>query len=79
MRWRIGADFPHRPSSWPVRLRASSGLTATCAPARNNSSVWQKVRLSGVLDEIEQFKNELGYELIAKRLGIQPLSRHQGG
>ncbi len=41
----------------------------------DNSSVWQKVRLSGVLDEIEQFKDELGFELIAERLGIPPLSR----
>ena len=41
----------------------------------DNSSVWQKVRLSGVLEEIEQFRNELGFELIAERLGIPPLSR----
>ena len=41
----------------------------------DNRSVWQKVRLSGVLDEIEEFKNELGFELIAERLGIPPLSR----
>lgn len=41
----------------------------------DNSGTWQKVRLSGVLDEIEQFKNELGFELIAERLGIPPLSR----
>jgi len=41
----------------------------------DSKSVWQKVRLSGVLDEIEQFKNELGFELIAERLGIPPLCR----
>jgi len=41
----------------------------------DNKSVWQKVRLSGVLEEIEQFKNELGFELIAERLGIPPLCR----
>ena len=41
----------------------------------DNKSVWQKVRLSGLLDEIEQFKNELGFELIAEQLGIPPLSR----
>jgi len=41
----------------------------------DNKSVWQKVRLSGLLDEIEQFKNELGFELIANQLGIPPLSR----
>ena len=41
----------------------------------DNKSVWQKVRLSGVLEEIEQFKNELGFELIAEQLGIPPLSR----
>jgi len=30
--WRIGAAFPHRPSSWPDRLSAPSGSTVTCAP-----------------------------------------------
>ena len=41
----------------------------------DKTSVWQKVRLSGVLDEIEEFKNEFGFDLIAKQLGIPPLSR----
>ena len=36
----------------------------------NKSSTWQKVRLKAVEKEIEQYKNEKGFEQIAQALGI---------
>ena len=43
----------------------------------NSESSWQKVRLKDVMDEIQEFKNEKGFELIAGRLGIAPLTRKE--
>jgi hypothetical protein len=34
------------------------------------TSTWQKVRLRGIKQEIEPFKNEAGFEFIADKLGI---------
>ncbi len=42
----------------------------------NRNSSWQKVRLGReVIDDIQAFKDEKGFELIAKRLGIPSLTR----
>jgi hypothetical protein len=35
------------------------------------TSTWQKVRLRALQQEIEPFKNNLGFELIAAKLGVQ--------
>jgi hypothetical protein len=42
------------------------------------TSTWQRVMLKKVQQEIEQFKNQLGFDLIAKSLGIpKPVKRRQ--
>ena len=40
-----------------------------------NSSIWQKVRLKRGQEDLEPFKNEAGFELIAKVLGVVKPSR----
>jgi hypothetical protein len=42
------------------------------------SSCWQKVRLKNLEREIEPFKSEAGFELIADRLEIPKPTTHRG-
>jgi hypothetical protein len=42
------------------------------------SSSWQKVRLKGLDTEIEQFKNDLGFDFIARRLGVPRPTKQRG-
>ena len=41
----------------------------------NSSSTWHKVPLREIVDEIQEFRDEKGFELIAEKLGIPPLIR----
>ena len=43
----------------------------------NTSSSWQKVKLKKLQEEIEPFKNEAGFDIIAKALGVQPPRRNR--
>lgn len=44
----------------------------------NAASTWEKVRLAKLASEIEPFRNELGFEMIAKALGVErPTKTHR--
>jgi len=41
----------------------------------NKSSSWEKVRLRGLEDELQRYRDERGFELIAKALGVRKPTR----
>ena len=43
------------------------------------TSTWQKVKLRGIEQEIKRFKNDAGFEFIAKKLGIPKPSKQRTG
>lgn len=43
------------------------------------TTTWQKVKLRGLQDEIEKYKDELGFEQIAKALGVPRPARVREG
>ena len=49
--------------------------TAFVAKHHDPSSTWQKVKLRPLADEIEKYRDEAGFELIAKALGIPKPTR----
>ena len=68
----IGKFFNGRDGSEGMREPEFTTLPrAFIAEHHHVGSVWQRVRLRGLDDEILKYKNERGFELIAKALGVK--------